>query len=374
MRGRVLIGVLVGLVLTGCRGGAQPVTGVGVPVFLSGFEGGMKGWEVEGVGPALRVEPDPTVFLTGSKSLKFQADDDSGRAILRVEEPLAVLPGETYVFAFSYRCAPLREGEFPPAPSVRIMVFEPGGSALTSEYRRHAAPPVTDGWGRCVVTFRLGGVPAVVRPEIWLEQESGTIWVDDVVFGPLGGPPSENLLANGGFEEGDAGMPYDWVVFNPSPWRTEDMVTLTHRLGPGGSYQWASTGGRGGGRCLLVERRDATSQEWLRTQQRVSLRGGETYVVSGWVRTEGVEGAVFVAGQLAPSRIDRSAPLEEQVLRSASSQVSGTHDWQKLERTITIPEEAPTYVLILDLVLMGRGKAWFDDISVVHVPAVELVE
>jgi len=371
--GKVLAGLSV-LVLLGCQGVPEAPVTVSHPLFSSGFEQGLEGWEVEVGGPALRAEADTTMAASGVGSVRLTSEEDTGQAILRVTEPMPLEPGRTYAFAFSYACAAPSEGVFPPTPSVRIMFFNLEDEALTSEYRRFAAGPVTDRWARFSATFRAPSVPSVARPEIWIEREQGVFWVDDVVFGPVDGAAGGNLVQNGGFERGQAGMPFDWVVYNPSPWTAQDFVSLSERLGAEGTYRWARQGARTGRRCLYMERTGKESREWLRCQQLISLRGGETYLVSVWVKTKDVEEAALLTGQLAPSRIEQGVRPGDQVLSGSTGQVSGTAGWQKIERTVTVPADAPTYVLRLNLALIGQGKAWFDDVAVVHLPTVELVE
>ena len=361
------------LVALGCEAAPEPVV-VSHPLFSSGFEQGLEGWEVEESGPAVSVEPDSSVALTGAVSVRLRGQDDSALAILRAEEPIALLPDSIYAWSFSYTCSPAEEGALPPAPAVRIMFLNRENEALTSEYRRFAAAPVTDDWARFSATFRSPSVPSVARPEVWIEKEQGTIWVDDVVFGLVEEAAGANLVCNGSFERGEAGMAYDWVVYNPSPWLSQDFVTLSELLGAEGTYRWAPRGARSGRHCLCLERRSEETREWLRCQQVVSLRGGETYLLRGWVKAREVGGSALIAWQLAPSRINREVPASEQVERGATAQVSGTAGWQQLETVLVVPKGAPTYALRLDLALIGLGKVWFDDIAVIHMPVVELVE
>ena len=370
---KVLVGLSV-LVLVGCQGVPAPPVTVSHPVSSSGFEEGLEAWEVEASGPTLRAEADTTVAATGTGSVRLTSEEEAGQVILRIAEPIPLDPDTTYAFAFSYACAAPDDEAFPPAPSVRIMVFNRDGEALTSEYRRFAASPVTDRWGRFSATFRSLNIPSVARPEVWLEQELGVIWVDDVVFGPVDGTPGANLVANGGFERGEAGTPSDWVFYNPSPWLAQDVVTLSHLLGAQVTVRWQERGARTGRRCLSMERSGEESREWLRCQQLISLRGGETYLVSAWVKTKDVAEAALLTGQLTPSRIEQGAQPGDQVFSGATGHLSGTADWQQIERTVTVPADAPTYVLRLNLALIDRGKVWFDDVAVIHLPTVELVE
>ena len=376
MRGGRVVAALVALGLLGCQPyeseppGAEPEPPPLAPLFSSGFERGLEGWEVEEISPTVSVEPVASAARSGSAGLSIRGEDDSAHVILRVAEPLAVEPGRTYTFSFYYRSAPASPGAFPPAPSVRVMVFDPDGKALVSEYRRFVAGPVTDRWARFRAVIRLA-TAARVQPEVWLEKERGTIYVDDVTYGPLQEPTDGNLISNGGFEQGDAGVPYDWVTYNPEPWRTEDPVTLSHLWGPGAAIRWTERGARSGRRCLLLERSAEDAPGWLRARQVVSLRGGRSYLISGWVSTAG-EGSALIAWQLAPSRMEPGPEGRRQVERGATDQVSGTTSWRRLETMVPVPAEAPSYALRVDVVLSGMGRARFDDIAVTPLGEVEL--
>jgi len=369
--------VLVALGLLSCQPyeSKPPVSGsepaLLAPLFSSGFEQGLQGWEVEEVSPTVSVEPEASAARSGSAGLRLRGEGDSAHVILRVAEPLAVESGRPYAFSFWYRCFPAEPGAFPPAPSVRVMVFDPEGKALTSEYRRFVAGPVTERWARFRGVIRLA-TAARVQPEIWLEEEQGTIYVDDVTFASLQEAAGGNLISNGGFEQGEAGVPYDWVTYNPEPWRTEDPVTLSHLWGPGAAIRWVEGEARSGRRCLLLERTGEGPGGWLRARQVVSVRGGRSYLISGWVKTASVEGSALITWQLAPSRAQRGAAGRRQLERGATDQVSGTHPWSRLETVLPVPAESSSYALRVDVALIGPGRAWFDDITIAPVGEVEL--
>ena len=370
---RVALGVAV-VILLGCQAPPEPVAGVSRPLVSTGFEDGLEGWEVEVVDPPARAESDTAEAHSGTASAKLSGDGDSARVILRSPEPVPLEPGKTYALSFYYKGAPPDGNDaLAPAPSVRVMVFDTEGNVLGAEYRRFAGGPSIDRWARFWAELSLADQAALVRPEVWLEEEQGSIWVDDLEFGEVASVPGGDLVPNGGFESGDAGMPYDWSVYNPEPWRTEDIVSLSHTLGPNVTYRWERWGAPSGRRCLSIEQKDEADSEWRRCRQKLTVNGGQGYVLSCSVKVRQVEGSAFLAWQLVPSRPREDAPSTPDVaLRGASSPLSGSTRWQRLETVVTVPDDSPTYVLRLDIVLNGRGKAWFDDVSVTPIPVVEL--
>ncbi len=119
--------------------------------------------------------------------------------------------------------------------------------------------------------------------------------------------------------------------------------------------------GRQGGHCLKMERRDAkqpagVNQTLTVAQQPKAVR------VSAWSKAEGVSGAS-----------DRDYALYVDIYYTDGSAkygntatfATGTHDWQRVELTIT--PDKPVRNINVYLLLRGShtGVAWFDDVSVV---------
>ncbi len=84
---------------------------------------------------------------------------------------------------------------------------------------------------------------------------------------------------------------------------------------------------------------------------------GEKITLEGYMKTEGV--ADGFAGLLL--RIDgESGPLEFDNMQNEG--ISGDNDWKKYSITLPFPEEA-TNIFVAGI-LVGNGKAWYDDFSV----------
>jgi len=84
---------------------------------------------------------------------------------------------------------------------------------------------------------------------------------------------------------------------------------------------------------------------------------GEKITLEGYMKTEGV--ADGFAGLLL--RIDgESGPLEFDNMQNED--ITGNNDWKKYSITLPLPEEA-TNIFVAGI-LVGKGKAWYDDFSV----------
>ncbi|HXG63307.1 MAG TPA: hypothetical protein VNO22_18195 [Planctomycetota bacterium] len=149
------------------------------------------------------------------------------------------------------------------------------------------------------------------------------------------------LLSNGSFErEGETGAA-DW---NPH----------------GRGFTVAEGAGRGGSRALGVESRDATSVLGARQTLLLARDAPRPLRVSGWSRSEGVDGtrdegySLFVDveygdGSMLPGQ---AAPFD-----------AGTHGWQR--REVRIHPDRPVRSVTVHALFRGRaGRAWFDDFSV----------
>jgi len=88
---------------------------------------------------------------------------------------------------------------------------------------------------------------------------------------------------------------------------------------------------------------------------------GARLKLSGWIKTEDVQGrAVLAIRFFKPGMGDIFDILDYQVVPSQDF-LAGNQNWKKIE-VITHPiTPAPERVHLL-LRLIGRGKAWFDDV------------
>lgn len=147
----------------------------------------------------------------------------------------------------------------------------------------------------------------------------------------------DNLLRNGGFENGTNG----WLVLNDSE---------TTSCGADRDVK------REGAQSMCIAKTGAMPVDVLR--QEVELEGGTKVQVSAQVRCRGARNAFlkfFVYG-------DGEKALNEDV---DLVHLRGDRDWEAVARTFELPKEARRGVLMLVMVL--DGEVWLDDARVVAV-------
>jgi hypothetical protein len=95
----------------------------------------------------------------------------------------------------------------------------------------------------------------------------------------------------------------------------------------------------------------ATFNNWA---QRVELAAGESFTLSGWVKTENAETV-----SLCVQAWDEGG--KNMVAFTGADVITGTRDWQLVRSApITIPASAK--MVIVRAGLGGKGKAWFDEL------------
>jgi len=165
---------------------------------------------------------------------------------------------------------------------------------------------------------------------------------------PVGAEEAPNLVRNPGFEE-------------PS------------LEGSGWSGLWSRDAGVGravldrgrphsGRACLRIEHRGR--RDWSFGQaERLEAVPGEVFLISGWVRCEGVQGRVSL------SVIPYDAQGKVITWFWGRLTAGGTHDWKHLERRFVVPEGCRA--LTFRLTGSGPGSAWFDDLALRRLGPIE---
>ena len=104
-----------------------------------------------------------------------------------------------------------------------------------------------------------------------------------------------------------------------------------------GKTQWLATPNPGGPQCLKVTYLGAN--DWTLGQaQRISVKPGEIYAFSGWVKTENLP--LPGEGQLSFVARDASGGILNWTFGMKA--VWGDHDWRKLSGCVTVPENCDT--------------------------------
>ncbi|MEY2747116.1 MAG: hypothetical protein RL112_2158, partial [Planctomycetota bacterium] len=155
--------------------------------------------------------------------------------------------------------------------------------------------------------------------------------------------PRPNLLPNPGFDAVDGELPRGWT-----------------KREYGGSAQWrrVASGGRDGGACVVAESALGADSS---IHADVQVEGGAKYELAGWVRTQGLSGAM---GALLNAHAHPDA---------VTNAGQGDADWMRVSATIeTFPGQRE---LSINLLFGGwgrsRGRAWWDDVSLTKVDDAE---
>ncbi len=148
-----------------------------------------------------------------------------------------------------------------------------------------------------------------------------------------------NLLPNPGFEEVQGELPRGWSL------REYSGTALWRR---------SASEGRDGGACVEAWSVDGADSS---LHADVEVEGDARYELSGWVRTEAIEGAM---GALLNAHAHPEA---------ATDAAQGTSGWKRVSVQLsTFPGQR---TLSINLLLGGwgrsRGRAWWDDVSLVKI-------
>ena len=156
-----------------------------------------------------------------------------------------------------------------------------------------------------------------------------------------------NLLANPSFEEGEGDAPSGWSPHFYSS--RNDSTVFTVATG--------ESGRRSGDRALRIESVAGADAGW---RTRVEIRPDTEYLLSGWIRTRGVRGAMGALFNIHGMEGALSRALR------------GDSDWTRVEFVF---DSADRDSVIVNALFGGWGRstgvAWYDDVSLreaVHQP------
>lgn len=172
------------------------------------------------------------------------------------------------------------------------------------------------------------------------------------------GAGQPKLPTNGGFETQDPnvpGYPLGWFATILPDYA--DYVTFAH------DADVFHSGSRSVRISVHADHpRDEVAYNW--GQQFERLRGGKTYRMTAFVRTENVETSpsIFIAFYDVRGNLISGASTET----DPRNDVVGTSDWTRVRVTFTVPGATSTAIVRAVLPTNGnRGaQAWFDDVKI----------
>jgi hypothetical protein len=173
----------------------------------------------------------------------------------------------------------------------------------------------------------------------------------------LSGEEPSNLVLNGDFVEWQDGKPSGWTL----------DVGAVEGEGPSSTVTHAEDGPD----KLLALRLEGNTEtrRWLAvTQGPWSVAPGDALRVRGWMRTREVrpDGHRYRNSQIALFLLDSKGNRVDVV---TPGKLTGTADWQRLERGCVVPHGAVTAKIALFLSMSGRAE--FADIRLERAPAPE---
>jgi hypothetical protein len=169
-----------------------------------------------------------------------------------------------------------------------------------------------------------------------------------------GDTPGMEMLVNGSFEDWEEGRPVGWDV---SIGASEDEGAES-MLQPG---EDAGTGQH----SLLLSGDDGT-KVWYAASQEIKAEAGEVFHISGRLRTENVapDGHRYHNCQITViAKTAGGQRVNLWILGSAT----GTTEWNRHDRYFQTPQGAA--ILEVSVFLSMSGSAYFDDISLMRLPA-----
>ncbi len=165
----------------------------------------------------------------------------------------------------------------------------------------------------------------------------------------------QNLLQNPGFEQVSSGLPDHWDLF------VKDYPPLEKPKVPAqGAVDTSAHEGRYSAFLYNpVPYRTEPCNNWSQTV--FGELAGKKLRFSGAIKSEDVTSAAFWV------QCWQRTPYKLLSVNSTSDRtpVTGTTDWRGVEMTVNVPDD--TSFVMVRCVLRGKGKAWFDDLSLTEV-------
>lgn len=327
-----------------------------------GFEDELASWQAATKGPGIKVERDNSCSAAGDWSLRLTSASGQSADVLLYQG--AVEPGQRY--RFSIRYATSTEGaevDVPPAPLV--WAFFEGAAGELAQTNWVGAYDAAD-WAELQAEFTAPPDAAVMSIRLFIHQQAGTVWFDEVKLCPLlvGGEPMQrtpdgNLLYNAGMELGAGDQPHGWVPGSLRAGINRQWIKYDKL----GRHVWSESQAHGGSRCLSCEVKDAEKVPYIFWAQHVSIKPNTTYKLSGWLRAEGQSSANLQVVAVEARGLAREVYQTSYI---------GPGPWQPRDVTFTTPKwDGASRTAHVAMVGGKVGAVYVDDVRLEE-PAAEL--
>ena len=156
--------------------------------------------------------------------------------------------------------------------------------------------------------------------------------------------PGANLIPNGDFDEQRDGRAHGWKSVN--------------------GFVFLKTGGRDGFGCAAVTNHNVAKPSYI--VKDFPVKGGRSYEISAWIKTEGVSGSKSGAMPYAEVKDSDGNYVQHAGIYPRGG--VGTSDWKRYSGIIHAPHAAVTMSLGVMLFANTEGKAWVDDMECIQLP------
>jgi len=173
--------------------------------------------------------------------------------------------------------------------------------------------------------------------------------------------PAGSLLANGGFEEAQE------QSNDPDAWYgTRVPQTAGHFLMS--ASKSVAHGGQRSAFIAIGESHPDLPVAYNWTAVAKDCQAGETYELSGWLKTENAKNPAFIMAQFW-TKEGKEGKMIGGATTEKAFPVKGTTDWTRVSTRLKVPEGTGVVRIRAGLSSQGnRGaKAWLDDVSLVKV-------
>ncbi len=299
--------------------------------------------------------------LTYSNNLLTKITDPAGRSITFTysgSNLASIKYPDNAVTTFTYSANKITKVTHPSGQNLRMTYYADNdiktlslygsdgvlGQRYTFEYW-HGATTVTDKDNRTVTyLFNYDGNPRnIIDPlgNVAYLNIQENLLINEMPFRNT----TINLLGNHNFER-------------TSYW------TLVHEGSSSATGGFVSDVSYHGSKSVQIHKTNASGASFYR--QNLTLKKGETYTLSAYLKTADISRTGNGGAKLLVRYKNAAgAWVEEQ-----SVPVTGSHDWQRLYLTFTIPADAASAEVQVGLALVGEtGKVWYDNAQLEAGPA-----
>ncbi|WP_309119589.1 Ig-like domain-containing protein [Paenibacillus sp.] len=326
-----------------------------------GFEtahenGSAPGWDAIRYSGTPAFSVTDSVYKEGTRSFRISADAVSRGSAKQVVDLAPGQEGKSFVLQFWQKT----EGLIENGQAYGRYQFLNGSGSRIGALNYTTSLRGTNDWTSIRKEFTIPAGAVKFSFEGFLENTTGSVWYDDLKLFEVvpDEAPTGNLLPNGGFE----------AVQASSGW--------TNGIGPAHASAWKASGNpafavdsetyRSGSRSVRIDGAPPTVSRGAVVQEIRTMKIGQPYLISGWVKTENVSNTAYVRFQYKRDG-GQSAIVE------LANNLRGTTDWTYFSRVVGLPDttdnpSAPV-TKVEAFLENSTGTVWFDDFSIQeHIP------